>query len=650
MKKINNFSEGYKKLFSLSPDGFVIIENGVYVDCNNATLKLLKTNRKSYVIGKTTLDISPDYQYNGMKSAVYLEKVIDDFSKNKSLKFEWTHQCYDGSLVIVMVNLISIKIEKKNYLFGTFRDITDKKKTEEELLTFRTISEQSNYGTSYSDLDGNILYTNEAFAQMHGYTKKELTGKNITIFMHEDIKDIHDIIKLVSVGNGFDIRENVHIRKDGSTFPALMTGQLIRDENDNPKYISATALDITQLKFQEQEIRNLNQNLENLVKTRTLQLAESNSSLRKEIEDRKKAVSELKIKTIELESFLNITPDLLSIADTTGKIIRVNNSWERIMGYKPDQLKNSNFFDLIHPDDIKPTIDAVNNFRGSQGSENFKNRCRTYSGEYKYLEWITVYQGELMYSAARDITNHIMLEDSLKESIRQEKILNEMKTKFVSIASHEFRTPLANIMLSVEMLQTFRKTLTTGQSEEKLNNILMQVSYLDSIVSNVLNLSKIQEGKIKPELKKGDLVNFCRMLTNDFNDDLMPRNKITFKSEFSGLIIKFDEKLLMQALQNLITNSIKYSEQDPLIEIDLYKLENEYILSIKDNGIGIPDDDQAFVFQAFFRAKNVKNIRGNGLGLNIVKESLKLLGWDISLSSKLNEGTIFFIVIPEVSF
>lgn len=367
-----------------------------------------------------------------------------------------------------------------------------------------------------------------------------------------------------------------------------------------------------------------------------------------DISERKKTEEELLKSKQELENFFTIALDLLSISDGSGYLRKVSRQWEKHFEYTAEELTTRPFLDFVHPDDKQKTIEVMSRLNENRPVTHFVNRYRTKSGDYLYLEWNSVPVGNLIYSAARDITDRVQLQESLEQAIRDEKELNDLKSRFVSMASHEFRTPMTSILMSTETLRSYWNRMSPQQIDSKLANIHAQISHLTSIVNNVLQLAKIQEGKLEPQLELLELVSLCNSVIEAFLADDRLHNRITFESGTSEAWINADPQLIRQVLNNLIANAVKYSQPDPRVIVQLTSENDNIRLSVSDNGIGIPEYDRKKVFQPFFRASNVKNIEGNGLGLNIVKETILLHGGEIEFNSVLKKGTTFIIQLPVV--
>ncbi len=250
-----------------------------------------------------------------------------------------------------------------------------------------------------------------------------------------------------------------------------------------------------------------------------------------------------------------------------------------------------------------------------------------------------------------EIKERLIAEQKLKESeieltksLSKEKELNEMKSRFVSMASHEFRTPLTSILSSAAIIGRYEKEDQQDKREKHINRIKSSVANLTGILNDFLSLSKIEEGRVEINLVELNLDLLCHEIIEDTKQLLKSDQKIihTVHGENPRTII--DERILRNIVFNLISNAIKYSDKDVFCDIHFH--EDHFELIIKDQGIGIPIEDQKYLFTRFFRAGNVTNIQGTGLGLNIVKRYVELLGGQIKFESEHEVGTTFFVTIP----
>ncbi len=361
---------------------------------------------------------------------------------------------------------------------------------------------------------------------------------------------------------------------------------------------------------------------------------------------RKKTENDLVERTRELENFFNISLELLCIASNEGYFVKMSREWENVLGYTIEELTSRPLLEFIHPDDVQPTKEMLSDLTEQQPIHFFINRYRTKKGSYRYLEWNSMPAGNRIYAAARDITDRVHLQKSLEQSIQKEKELNDLKSRFVSMASHEFRTPLTSILMSTETLRSYWSRMNAQQIDSKLANIHTQISHLTNIVTNVLQLARIQEGKLLPDMKPVEIVAVCRSVISSFLSNETLQQSIRFSTQVESLVITADEVMIRQVFINLISNAIKYSQPNPQIDIQLFTSSNQVELMVSDNGIGIPEIDKKRVFQPFFRASNAKGIEGNGLGLNIIKETIHLHGGHVRFVSTPLKGTTFYVELP----
>ena len=229
-------------------------------------------------------------------------------------------------------------------------------------------------------------------------------------------------------------------------------------------------------------------------------------------------------------------------------------------------------------------------------------------------------------------------------ALKKEKELNELKSRFVTTASHEFRTPLATILSSVSLISRYDNDQDIEKRHKHIDRIKSSVNNLTEILNDFLSLSKFEEGITRNNPESIEIDKFAFSLIEDLKSMTKENQSILFLHQQGDSTVCVDKQLLKNALTNLLSNAIKYSSKN--IEFYTSQVNSILYITIKDYGIGIPQDDQPHLFERFFRAKNAINIQGTGLGLNIVKKFVELMEGKISFNSKLEEGTIFNIEIP----
>jgi PAS domain S-box-containing protein len=234
--------------------------------------------------------------------------------------------------------------------------------------------------------------------------------------------------------------------------------------------------------------------------------------------------------------------------------------------------------------------------------------------------------------------------EEIEKMLLREKELNELKSRFVSMVSHEFRTPLTGIMGGITSLRRYKDRMDNAKQDEYFNDIESSVVRLTSMLNEVLYLSRYDAKKMPFSKVMIDLKKLCEKSVNDSLSNCDNR-KVNFMYDGPASVIG-DPNILDHIISNLLTNAIKYSESD--VDFTVFVNNKNIHLTFRDEGIGIPDEDRKNLFDSFFRCKNVKNIKGSGLGLSIVKRSVETYGGSIEYESKLNEGTTFKIQIPNL--
>jgi PAS domain S-box-containing protein len=234
----------------------------------------------------------------------------------------------------------------------------------------------------------------------------------------------------------------------------------------------------------------------------------------------------------------------------------------------------------------------------------------------------------------------------VKKSLESEKQINEMKSRFVSMASHEFRTPLAGILSSVTLLEKYTQAEEQDKREKHTNRIKKSVNNLTSILTDFLSLDKLEEGIIKAN---PETFNLNQLLSEVITEtrEMTEGQTITYQNDLNEDLSLFnDSGMLRNVVINLLSNSLKYSSIKSVISVEVISEDEQIVLSITDTGIGIPAEEQQHLFDRFFRAGNAVNLEGTGLGLHIVKRYLDLMQGKISFVSVLDEGTTFTIKLP----
>lgn len=238
-------------------------------------------------------------------------------------------------------------------------------------------------------------------------------------------------------------------------------------------------------------------------------------------------------------------------------------------------------------------------------------------------------------------------EEEVRKALEKEKELSELKSRFVSTASHEFRTPLATILSSVSLIGKYTKPEDQEKREKHIERIKSSVNNLREILNDFLSLEKVQAGKIEFRPAEIHLESFTKAVVDEIHVLAKPGQSIECEYKGEHRSVMLDPQLLKNVLINLLSNAIKFSNDDGKIRFVTEVNKEGCSFTVSDEGIGMSEEDQRHLFEQFFRAKNAINIQGTGLGLNIVKKYIELMGGTIACSSELNKGTTFTVNFPK---
>ncbi|AYL96747.1 PAS domain-containing sensor histidine kinase [Mucilaginibacter celer] len=236
--------------------------------------------------------------------------------------------------------------------------------------------------------------------------------------------------------------------------------------------------------------------------------------------------------------------------------------------------------------------------------------------------------------------------EEVSQSLEKEKELGQLKSRFVSMASHEFRTPLSAVQLSASLIDKYAEPFQSTSISKHVGKIKNAVGNLTTILNDFLSLEKLEAGRVELSYSTFDIVKMGEEITEEMQLMAKQNQNIIYQHTGTTSMVTLDANLLKNCIINLIANAIKYSGEDSFIEFNTELNKQACIVTVKDNGIGIPKSDQKHLFEAFFRANNTGNIPGTGLGLNIVTRYAALMNGKVGFESEVNEGATFTISFP----
>ncbi|MBI1279557.1 MAG: PAS domain S-box protein [Anaerolineaceae bacterium] len=359
-----------------------------------------------------------------------------------------------------------------------------------------------------------------------------------------------------------------------------------------------------------------------------------------------------------LQAILDNLVDGILTFDEKGEIQSVNRAGAYIFGYAADDMIGQNIGTLI------PSLAYQNtNGNGSLKAqlERLKGLGDELEGQRKDGSAFPIYVAtnevkldhHTLYTATiQDFTERKFMESQVLDKERlnieldKERELRDVKNRFISMMSHDLKTPLAAIRLANSMLRNYGDRSSAEEKQETYDTIDQQVEHLTEMINDVMTISRQDFTGAELDRQIIDLETYCRDIIEELQLAYRMKRRLNFSGTDRRIEALIDVKVMRRALMNLLTNAIKYSPEGKPVNMELTYADCQAILKVKDQGIGIPADDLPRLFDPFSRASNVGNIQGTGLGLAIAKQAVELHGGTISVESKLGKGTTFTITLP----
>ncbi len=523
------------------------------------------------------------------------------------------HAFYDGFFATLVKKKHTARLEQKTISL-------------ENEAGFRVLFECATISILVIDAHGSIELANPCAETLFGYQPAELIGQRIEVLIPEDLRSRHthhrkgyfEKPKARPMGLGMELYAR---KKNGEVFPVAIS--LGHYELEGELLAVAFVTDIT-----------------DQVKAKKL-VAEREAWFR---------------------NMADNSPVMIWVSGTDKNCTYFNNTWLNFTGRKIGDELGSGWSTGVHPDDLEKCLAVYHEAFDARQSFTMEYRLRRADGQYRWIQDVgkptyvdDTFTGYI--GSCNDIHDQKMAKDQLEELVRirttelydaldREKEMNEMKSRFVSMASHEFRTPLSIVLSSTTLIEGYGAADGDERVKKHLARIKSSVNNLTSILNDFLSLDKLEQGKVEVERETFDMVEFMNEVVEDVQTIRKTGQQVTIihngKSE-----VTLDQKKLRYILVNLLSNSIKYSPEESPVSVSSHVDERHVVVSVCDQGIGIPEEEQKFMYNKFFRAKNTGNIQGTGLGLTIVKRYVELMAGEVSFVSKPGEGTTFTIRLPK---
>lgn len=509
------------------------------------------------------------------------------------------------------------------------------KKSEAKLAALQRLAQVGTW--EFNAVTGEITWSEEKF-RIFGLdpTLPEPTYAQVIEMIHSDDRvSFEQALSGVQAGETFYEIEYRILRLDGQVRHIESKAEAVFDNAGQLLQLFGTAKDITKRKIAEEKLRKSEANL----------------------------IAAQRIAHVGIWEF-----------DVRSQQITWSEEKFRIFGLDPSKPEPTytQLIEMIHPDDRAVFEQAVSCALTSGTSYEIVFRIKRPCGQIRHIET----KGEAIFNSALtviqlfgtvvDITERKLAEAETLKALQRERELSEAKSHFIAMTSHDLRTPLTTIQSSVDLLKHRSEKLSSQRQQIHLDRISSAVEQMTGMVQDVLVLSEAEAGKLQLNPTPVDLVQLCRSLVTELLVADKKQHKITFThqgdctaalagtaslEDSEGVSIQYplDEKLVRYILTNLLSNALKYSPQESLVQLDVVCNSESVVFHIQDQGIGIPPEDIPRLFESFYRAKNVGATQGTGLGLAIVKQCIDLHSGQVSVDSVVGESTTFTVTLPLIN-
>ncbi|MBN1310239.1 MAG: PAS domain S-box protein [Anaerolineae bacterium] len=362
--------------------------------------------------------------------------------------------------------------------------------------------------------------------------------------------------------------------------------------------------------------------------------------------------AELRNAKEHVEAILNNSSDAILVLSKNGRIKQANPAFGDLFGHGGDRIYDkplTSYVDRVYVDRLNKALQSVTKRHRAKRIEFVASRQdngSTFDAELTLSPITSGDQASDIVCTLRDVTQRKKVEEELRKALEQERELGELKSRFVSVASHEFRTPLTTILSSASWLEVAGDQMETAKRLEHLRKIQTAAKNMNQLIEDVLTFSKAEAKHLTFTPSTVDLKAFVQGIIDEFKPLAGVTHTLVFKHTEHCNWVMMDERLFRLIISNLLSNAIKYSPDGGTVQIDLACQKGQIVLKVTDEGLGIPEKDRPYIYDAFHRATNVSVISGTGLGLSIAREAVAVCEGTITFDTQLGTGTTFTVTLP----
>ncbi len=658
-----------RTLVEHAPEAIVVYDGdtGRLIQCNDNAVRLFGLPREE-LCRRTPADLSPPVQPDGRPSSEAAAEHIREALEGGAPVFEWTHRHASGRILMCEVRLVRLPEEGRQLVRGSIMDDTERHR--------RELVQQATYQISEAVHQAGDLES--LYARIHEIVACLMPARNFYLALHDaenglitfpyyqdEFGSTPPSPRPLDTGlTGAVLRTGLPLLVD-STWEARkrrMGTEVTFEGAEHIRYIesgrpASNWLGVP-LRFAGRTVGVMAvqdyQNPEAYGESEKQLLAFVATQTALAIE-RKRSERALRESEEKFRALFEATSQGVMLHDTA-RYLEVNPATLRILGYSdPSELVGR------HPRDTSPPFQPDGR-RSDEAAEAYIREC-VERGSARF-EWVALSRegkeiqleviltrietarGQIIQAVINDISERKRAEEELRRALEREKELGLLKSNFVSMVSHEFRTPLGIIMSSAGILSRYFERLSAEERREHLDSIQRGIRRMGDLMEEVLFLSRLDAGPTEFRPAPVDFPVLCRTLVDEVLSATGGRCPIRLEVEPLPAVAMADEKLLRPVFTNLLGNAVKYSEAGSAVELRVSAEGPDVVCTVTDRGIGIPDADREWIFHAFHRGRNVGTRSGTGLGLVIVQRCLEIHGGKIAVASALGKGTTMTVRVP----